>query len=137
MHKNRKAKGTYFPLIRKQIEYLQVGNLICPANTFLEFWQQPKASTAIQKVQKEVMFSLTWFGFDSSNTESKLGDLAVCLQEKSTDLESNSEKYPIKSVGLLFIPFPEEKCCLRNWHYLGESLGPPTLINTLDLRENL
>lgn len=55
------------------------------------------------------MFSFTGFDFDSSNTESELGDLAVCLQEKSTDLETNSEKYPIKSGDLLFIPFPEEK----------------------------
>lgn len=123
-----------FSLDKKANRILQLGNLICQANTFIEFWQQPKASTAIQKVQREVMFSLTWFGFDSSNTESKLRDLAVCLQEKSTDLESNSEKHPIKSVGLLFIPFPEEKCCLRNWHYLGESLGTSTLINTLDVK---
>ena len=50
------------------------------------------------------MFLFTWFDFESSNTESELGDFAVYLQEKSIDLESNSEEYPIKVwICLLFL----------------------------------
>lgn len=78
-----------------------------------------------------------WFDFDSSNTESKLRNFAVCLQEKHTGLESKSEKYSVKSVHLLFIPFPEEECYLPNLHYLREWLGTSRLINTFDIERNL
>lgn len=55
------------------------------------------------------MLPFTRFDFGSSNPESKLRNFAVCIQEKSTDLESNSREVSNEKCGFAFHSFPTGK----------------------------
>lgn len=70
---------------------------------------------------------------DSSNTDSELRDVAVCLQEKRRFGICFQKKHSTKNMGLLFIPFSEEKCYLPNQHHLREKLGTSALMDTSDV----